>query len=441
MKRYVRIISGIAVLLGVAAGTAWSADLTVRASVDNTLQFHRQLKSIQENRQAAVHDVRRAQSGWFPKVDASGGMGGSYSSDSSTRSTDRDKHMYGTSNVSGSLTQPIWDGLATRHRVDIAEYQVSSLDHRVVDNATTLALDAVIAHGNVVMRRQLLQYAHENVKQHQNILDAQRERESSGTITVADVNQVQGRLARARSQLAEAQGNLRQSEEDYYRITGRPATANMEKPVMPAPMYTGAEPCYDEAQRRNPKLLAYFEDTKRASAQQALTTSAYQPTINAEARAAGSEGGPSGAWRNSAEAMLVMRWNLYNGGGDLAAERVAAAQFRQSREDAFNLNDTLKQQVFNTWTQYTTAMDLEKFYAQAIDYNIKTRNGFMEQFLIGQRSLLDVLDASSEYFNSSTQWGIAINNKHIAAYTMHALAGDLLDIFKVEKRNLLRAPG
>lgn len=427
-------------LVGISASAAWSAGYPVKASVESTLQFHRQLKSIQENRQAAVHDVRRAQAGWFPKLDANAGAGGSYSSTSGTRADGRDQKMYGTSNIGATLTQPLWDGLATKNRVDIAEYSVSSLDYRVVDNATTLALDAIIAHANVVMRRQLLQYAHENVKQHQNILDAQHERASSGTITVADVNQVQGRLARARSQLAEAQGNLRQSEENYFRVTGVSASPNLENIAMPSIMFKGPDPCFEEAQKYNPKLLAYFEDTKKATAQQALATSAYQPNLNVEARANGAEGGPAGAWTNSADAMLVMRWNLYNGGGDLAAERVAAAQYRQSREEAFNLNDTLKQEVYNSWTQYTTAQDLEKFYSQAIDYNIKTRNGFMEQFLIGQRSLLDVLDASSEYFNSSTQWAIAKTNRHIAAYTMYALAGNLLQQFNIDKKTLLKNP-
>ena len=440
MKRYVYATCAVAVLLGFTASAAWSANYTIKASVESTLQYHRQLKSIQENRQAAVHDVRRAQAGWLPSLDASAGTGGSYSSDNGTRGTGRDRQMYGTSNVGVTLTQPLWDGLATKHRVNIAEFQLTSLDFRVVDNATTLALDAIIAHANVVMRRQLLQYAHENVKQHQNILDAQHERASSGTITVADVDQVQGRLARSRSQLAEAQGNLRQSEENYFRVTGNPVSPNLESPFMPSNMFAGPEGCFDTAQKYNPKLLAYFEDTKRASSAQALATSAYQPTVNVEARANGAEGGPNGAWTNSADAMLVMRWNLYNGGADLAGERVAAAQYRQSREDAFNLNDTLKQEVYNAWTQYTTAIELEKFYSVAIDYNIRTRNGFMEQFLIGQRSLLDVLDASSEYFNSSTQYAIAKTNRHISAYTMYALSGGLLEMFHVDKKYLLKNP-
>lgn len=440
MNKKLCLMCAAVLLAGFSASTAWSAGYSVRSSVESTLQFHRQLKSIQENRQAAVHDVRRAQAGWLPKLDANAGAGGSYSSTSSTRTDGRDQKMYGTSNAGVTLTQPLWDGLATKNRVDIAEFAVSSLDYRVVDNATTLALDAIIAHANVVMRRQLLQYAHENVKQHQNILDAQNERASSGTITVADVTQVQGRLARARSQLAEAQGNLRQSEENYFRVTGVNPSPNLENIAMPTIMYKGPDPCFDEAQKQNPKLLAYFEDTKKANSQQSLAKSAYQPTVNFEARANGAEGGPAGAWTNSADAMVVMRWNLYNGGGDLAAERVAAAQYRQSREDAFNLNDTLKQEVYNAWTQYTTAQDLEKFYSQAIDYNIKTRNGFMEQFLIGQRSLLDVLDASSEYFNSSTQWAIAKTNRHIAAYTMYALAGGLLQQFSIDSKALLRNP-
>ena len=266
-------------------GAAQSGGVSVKQSVDSTLQYHRQLKSIQENRQAAVYDVTRQQAGWLPRVDATARIGGSYLSDSSTRAQRTDQYMYNAGSIGGSLVQPLWDGLATYNRVKMAEYQLFSLDHRVLDNATSLTLEAVIAHANVELRRMLLKYAHENVKQHVNILAAQRTREAGGTSTVADVDQVQGRLARARSQLADAQGMLTQSEDNYYRITGRTVPPLLSPVEMPSLMFSSPESCYGAAQRGNPKLLAYREDIKRARSQQSLAAAAYSPTLNIEANA------------------------------------------------------------------------------------------------------------------------------------------------------------
>lgn len=421
------------------AYAARNGGVSVKDSVDSTLQYHRQLKSIQENRQAAVFDLRRQQSGWYPRVDATARVGGSYLSDSGTRLQRTDKDMYHAGFIGITAVQPLWDGLATYNRVKMAEYQLFSLDHRVLDNATSLTLEAVIAHSNVELRRLLLKYAHENVKQHVHILAAQTSREAGGTTTVADVDQVQGRVARARSQLADAQGQLALSEDNYYRVTGRTVPPQLEDVKMPSLMFSGAESCYDAAQRSNPKLLAYREDIKRARAQQSLATAAYSSTLNIEASSgASNKDGSNRNWSNYTDVMLVGRWNLFNGGADVAGERVAAAQHRQVQQDTYDLADALRQQVHNAWSNMTTSIEVDKFYTQAIGFNKRTRDGFMEQFLIGQRGLLDVLDASSELYNSSVQQATARTNTTIAAYTMSALSGDILNIFTVDKKALLR---
>ena len=53
---------------------------------------------------------------------------------------------------------------------------------------------------------------------------------------------------------------------------------------------------------------------------------------------------------------------------------------------------------------------------KAIGYNRETRDAYLEQFKLGERSLLDVLDAESELFNSSTQYATANGNVVVGAY-------------------------
>ena len=62
-----------------------------------------------------------------------------------------------------------------------------------------------------------------------------------------------------------------------------------------------------------------------------------------------------------------------------------------------------------------------------MEYNTETLVAYEEQFILGQRSLLDVLDAENELFNSSSQAVTARSNAIIAAYRMKALAGDLIE--------------
>ena len=72
------------------------------------------------------------------------------------------------------------DGFATRSRVRTGEATVDSMTYRVLDNATSFALDAIIAHVDLLRRREILQLAKDNVRQHVEILDSQKERVELG---------------------------------------------------------------------------------------------------------------------------------------------------------------------------------------------------------------------------------------------------------------------
>ena len=102
--------------------------------------------------------------------------------------------------------------------------------------------------------------------------------------------------------------------------------------------------------------------------------------------------------------------------------------------------DDLKLNVEESWTEFLSAQKQLEFYREAIEYNKMTRTAYEEQFIMGQRSLLDVLDAENELFNSSTQAATALGNTLIAAYRMKALAGDLLPTFNISPERLKVTP-
>ena len=88
--------------------------------------------------------------------------------------------MYGASRIGLTLTQPLWDGFATRSRVRTGEATVDSMTYRVLDNATSFALDALIAHVDLLRRREILELARANVAQHEKILASEEERVQNG---------------------------------------------------------------------------------------------------------------------------------------------------------------------------------------------------------------------------------------------------------------------
>ena len=321
------------------------------------------------------------------------------------------------------------------------EATVDSMTYRVLDNATSFALDAIIAHVDLLRRREILQLAKDNVRQHVEILDSQKERVELGAGSSADVTQTKGRLARAQSTLTDAEASLREGEASYIRLTGKPVPASLAEVYVPEPMYTGYDAVMEVADKNNPKLKAYMSDIKAARGEKELAESAYHPKINFEVGPSYSDrSGPGSQWTSGVDAGLVMRWNLFNSGADKAGTEAAESRTRMATETLYNFHDELALEIENTWTRYLAAKEQKKYYEEAIGYNTATRDAYLEQFKLGERSLLDVLDAESELFNSSTQYTTANGNVVVGAYRLYALTGMLLPELGIKEDPLYESP-
>lgn len=401
--------------------------LSVEDTIYGVLRNHHNLRGMIENREVLTHEVRRAQAGFGPRVDVSGRAGGGVQSDSNTRSQNLDSQLWGKVGYSAQLVQPIWDGFATRSRVRTAKSTLESQNYRVFDTATSLSLDAIIAHIDLLRRRKIYELSEDNVAQHKALVAQAQDRASLGADTAADVTQAQSRLQRAYSSLSEAKAALLVAEETYVRLTGLPAASRLQPVSMPPQLFGATQAVLDQAKKSNPKLAAYLQDIRASRGERELADSAFSPTLNLEAGPNYNNiGGASNRWVYSFDVMGVVRWNIFNSGADVAERRAASARIRQSRQVMYNFMDDLKLDVESTWVNYQAAQEQYNHYSKAIEYNKYTRVAYLEQFQIGKRSILDVLDTESELYNSATQAETARGNVLVGAYRLTALTGNML---------------
>ncbi|MBG3878062.1 TolC family outer membrane protein [Desulfovibrio oxamicus] len=440
-KRRWLAFCALAAVLGLAIGVpAQAQEVTLKDSVVNTLETHPRLKAFQENRQAAEHDVDRARAGWFPRLDVRGGVGVEQYNDRSTRATNNENDWYDRSEGSVTLSQTIWDGLATASRVDINTNKLGSVDNRLIDNAEALGLDAVLAHIEVLRQREIVRLSEINVQQHESILGSQQERSRMGAASVSDVTQTQGRLARAQSTLTEARAALQVAEAAYLRLTGKVVPETLGPAEAPTATPPSADAALVDSQSSNPKVQALISDVRTSEAEIDLAKSGYHPVIYAEVGPTYKdqvESSRDHEWGTAA--MLRMSWNLFNGGADVAAVKGASARSRQSRQELQNQIDELGRETRSTWSQMLSAREQQRYFQSAIDYNVQTRDAYMQQFLVGQRSLLDVLDAENELYSSSIQEVTSRMNDAGAQYRLLALGGKLLESLGID-RDALRKP-
>ena len=415
-----------------AAGSA----TTLKDTISSTLGYNPNIKAFQEYRQAAEHDLKRARSGWFPRVDARGGYGVDDWHDRSTRTDGRAGTFYSRSEAGLTISQTIWDGMATWNRVNIGESRLESAKQRLYDNAEALGLDAALAHIEVYRQRRIVALAELNVRNHQRILGSQKERQVSGASTMADVTQIESRLARTQASLAESRSALEVAMANYQRLTGK-APAEVAEPVAPGEALPSLEAALARSMAGNLKIKALQSDVSSADSQAELDKASFYPQIFLEA-------GPSYRWRAESSTddswgtavMLRANWNLFNGGYDWYNVRGSKARARQSKQELAALRDSLSNEVASTWSQMLSAQEQARHFANAVQYSTKTRDMYLEQFNVGQRSLLDVLDSENELFSSSIQYVTAQQNVTAAKLRLTTLGGAFLESFGLNRSAL-----
>lgn len=255
--------------------------VTLQNTITLTLERHHGLKVILANLEAAEYSVDSAKAGWTPRVDVLGNYGFDHQSNNIIDGK-KESGMHPGGSVSLVVTQSLWDGYATRSRVNAGIATVDSITARVFDNATTFALDAIIAHVDVIRRRQIVALSQSNVASHEKVLASQRMRVENGAAVASDVTYTQGRLLRAYAALAQNIELAQRAESQYHRLTGTYPSLNLEEVVLPE-VYSDATVAYEQATLTNPKIQAYLYDVDAAKFNVDLAKSNYHPQIDLEA--------------------------------------------------------------------------------------------------------------------------------------------------------------
>ena len=197
---------------------------------------------------------------------------------------------------------------------------------------------------------------------------------------------------------------------NYKRLTGK-VPGQVEVPADPMDAYPSLEAALAQSQVNNLKVKAPRPATLASEDQTGIDFAAFHPTVYLEM-------GPSYSYRSGSSTtdqggmafMLRANWNLFNGGYDWYNVKADKARARQTKQELTAQLDLLAEETESTWTQLISAQETSKFYANSMHNATKTRDMYLEQFNIGQRSLLDVLDAESELFSSSIQLVTAQQN-------------------------------
>lgn len=100
-------------------------------------------------------------------------------------------------------------------------------------------------------------------------------------------------------------------------------------------------------------------------------------------------------------AMFRMRYNLLNGGRDSARKKETAHLINQAAEIRNNTHRQVEESVRLSWNALVTVNGQMDYFRLHVASSEKSRDAYQQQFGLGQRTLLDLLDSENEVFVSS----------------------------------------
>jgi adhesin transport system outer membrane protein len=408
-----------------------AAAQTLTEAVDKTLTSNPNILAEANYRRSVDKTIDQAKAGYRPKVDLNLGIGRERAENISTRPG----HTHLTRGEAGlSASQMLYDGFATKSAVEQSQSLAESAGFSVADTAETTSLRAIEVYLNVLRRQQLMTLTEDNLESHERIFSQIQQRNESGVGNSADLEQTKGRLALSQANLTSTQGNLQDAESNYKRVVG-----NMpETPADPGPSCCDKAPgTLDEAlaiaYNQHPALRAALAKHEASLAQEEGAKAPFHPRVDAElsTRADNNLDGDKGH-ENEILAMLRLRYNLLNGGADTARLEETGFLSEQAREEAKIAMRDIERDVRLAWNALDKLSHQLPIYEQRVKSAEMTRDAYRQQFNLGQRTLLDLLDTENEVLTARSDYTNAYYDRMYACYWLAETMGKLLEQLELE---------
>ncbi|KZL19154.1 Outer membrane efflux protein BepC precursor [Pseudovibrio axinellae] len=428
MKFLAPLLVGVAAV-GLLSGTGHA--MSLREAVNLTVYSNPEIGEAVFDRNAIGFELKQAKGEWLPRLDLEFRGGAEWADRSFTRQ--RDQYFYGPYELRATGRQKLFDGFATTYEIERQKARLDATSFRVWERAEFIGLSAVRAYVEVARLSEVEQSAQRNIAYHSKVASDMRVGLSRGVISVADVQQASERVYAARLALQEVAEELELAEATFIEIVGKPLSRLGSVPSI-AQRIPGTLPgVLNVARRNNPLISLRKADIDAANAQIKIAESEYYPSLDLELSSSVGENlnGFPGV-NNQATALVVMRWNIFNGN---ITKNKRAEQVERAGEARMRSARAYREVERETRASWIRRIELSKQLAiikRQLSASRQLLVSYEGQFTVGQRTLLDVLDTQNTVFFTEVSEISARYAQRFANYRLLAAMGGLLESFEIQ---------
>ncbi len=421
MKSYTLpiILMGVLACSTVRAETVFEA-LAEAYRTNPDLQAQRAyLRSVDEN-------VSIAKSGYRPTI----ALTGQYT-DSNTDSNRNPSEDGRTSQALGAtISQPLFSGFSTVNSVKSADKAVRAEQYNLSNYEQTIFLSASEAYLNVVRDEAIVDLQKNNEKLLKKQLDETRERFNVGELTRTDVAQAKSSYSQAIASRISAEGTLEVSKAVYKQVIGKDPT-NLTEPTN---IHTFLPATFDRA-------LSYTLDNNFGvlQAKEVLNSKEYAVKANygslaPQIAATGSATKSKANSKHHGDPNTTIddiTWGinasvpLYDAGENRARIRQSKYAKWQAQEQVASAKRAAVSSVTGSWESMVAYDAQIKALIDRVDANKIALDGVKKEEALGNRTILDVLDAYQTLLNSQVEVVKARREYYLSAMQVMQAMGKL----------------
>lgn len=330
------------------------------------------------------------------------------------------------------LGVPLYQGGSVKNAIRAAENRVEAGQADLRGTESAIFTQVVAAYMDVLRGQALVSLSANQVDVLGVNLQAASDRFEIGDLTRTDVAQSQARLALAQGDLRSAEANLISAREQYIQLVGEAPDDLAPPPPLPG-LPANVETAVDVALESNPDLIAAKERAEAAGYDIEVAGSGRLPRVSVFAgydyqNTLSSLRSPlpnttpdqtSGA----AQAGVSLRLPLFQGGLPAALERQAQARSAAALENIIAAERDVIAQVRASWSSWQASLAIIESSQTAVSAAELSLEGVRAENTIGNRTILDVLNAEQELVSSRVQLVTARRNAYVAGFSLLAAMG------------------
>lgn len=414
----------LASALGLAAAPA-AAD-TLREALNEAYRTNPTLEAARANQRANDENVPIQKAAGRPNVSAT-----ATHIEFLKRSTNSFTAPERTLSAGADLNVPIYSGGAVKNGIQAARTRVNAGQANLRATESAIFSQVVAAYMDVIRNQAIVGLSANQVNVLSVNLQATSDRFEIGDLTRTDIAQSQSRLAIAQSDLRSSQANLIAARENYIQLVGEAPDNLQPPPPLPALPATASD-AVATALEYNPDLIAARENARAADFDIKVTRANRLPKVSLFAGSDytdyyGTLGGPAAVdfsqSETTANAGVQISIPIFQGGRPAALERQAQSRASAALEQEIAAERDAIAQVRAAYASWQASSAIIESSMTAVSAAELSLEGVRAENTVGNRTILDILNAEQELLSARVQLVTARRNAYVAGFSLLAAMG------------------